>query len=481
MIDQLEADGDPLHSDYADALNLADTMLQYGRASGDYPLLGGGDTNLYRLFVERATHLADASGIVTLLTPSGIYGDRSAADFFGAMAGDERLLALYDFENRRGLDQDGRERGRFFPDVHPQFKFCTMAMGGTNRTADELPAGFLLHDPPGDTEPERLITLQASDFALVNPKTGTAPIFLSKRDADIVLDIYRNHPVFDAEKQKFRARCRSSCAPKRHDERQRALLDPGATGRTRSLSRRVEPLAPGAEEWLPLYQGRTIHHFDHRFNSVGFKPANVHNPYTNDPVTIEQHANPQFYSRPQYWVRDEFVRQKFSEQPGYAIGFRDITNPTNERTMIATVMPWAGYSNKVPLLVCNDETAIATFGDAAPLWVANFSSFAFDFVVKRKMQGTNMNLYILEQLPVITRAAYDRRFGDKTAADLVRDHVLRLCYTAWDLEPFAQAQIPLLPSNDYDGEPFGLGRGRAPPSPRPPGRPVLPPLRPRPG
>lgn len=59
-----------------------------------------------------------------------------------------------------------------------------------------------------------------------------------------------------------------------------------------------------------------------------------------------------------------------------------------------------------------------------------------------------MNLYILEQLPIITRAAYDRRFGDKTAAELVRDHVLRLCYTAWDLEPFALAQ-------GYEGEPFG--------------------------
>ena len=59
-----------------------------------------------------------------------------------------------------------------------------------------------------------------------------------------------------------------------------------------------------------------------------------------------------------------------------------------------------------------------------------------------------MNLYILEQLPVITRAAYDRPIGDTTAADLVRDHVLRLCYTAWDLQPFAQAQ-------GYDGEPFG--------------------------
>ncbi len=59
-----------------------------------------------------------------------------------------------------------------------------------------------------------------------------------------------------------------------------------------------------------------------------------------------------------------------------------------------------------------------------------------------------MNLYILQQLPVITRAAYDQQIGDTTATELVRDHVLRLCYTAWDLEPFARAQ-------GYEGEPYG--------------------------
>ena len=198
MIAQLETGNDALYPDYAAALQLADTMLQYGRISGDYPQLGGGDANLYRLFVERANALADSNGIVALLTPSGIYADQSAAKFFGEVTGDSRLLALYDFENRRGPDM-----GQFFPDVDSRFKFCTLVVGGNQRIAEEVPAGFLLHDPPSDTEPERLITLQPTDFALVNPKTGTAPIFLTRRDADIVLNIYRNHPVFDAENKNF--------------------------------------------------------------------------------------------------------------------------------------------------------------------------------------------------------------------------------------------------------------------------------------
>ena len=354
------------------------------------------------------------------------------------MARDERLLALYDFENRRGP-----ERSRFFPEVHPQFKFCALITGGMERTADEVPCAFLLQDHPDDVSPERLITMRASDFALVNPDTGTAPIFLNRRDADIVLDIYRNHPVLN----------RAAAGIVRHVALAHMTNDSGEFHTLEQLDAggwyRVDlnRWRRGSEEMLPLYQGRMIYHFDHRYNSVEVNLANVHNPYVSAPVTDEQRRNTRFYPQPQYWVRQDFVQSKFPNNPGYAIGFRDITSSTNERTMIASVVPWAGYGNNLPLLVCNGEDAIRAFTAAIPLWAANFCSFAFDFVARRKVQGSHINWYILQQLPVITRAAYDRRFGDKTAADLVRDHTLRLCYTAYDLQPFAQAQ-------GYDGAPF---------------------------
>ena len=65
----------------------------------------------------------------------------------------------------------------------------------------------------------------------------------------------------------------------------------------------------------------------------------------------------------------------------------------------------------------------------------------------KRLQGSNLNWYIVEQLPVIASADYERRFGDKTARDLVRDHVLRLTYTAHDMAPFAR-------DSGYDGPPF---------------------------
>ena len=196
----------------------------------------------------------------------------------------------------------------------------------------------------------------------------------------------------------------------------------------------------GGEQMLPLYQARMIYHFDHRYNSVRVNTGNVHNPYIDEAVSNEQHRNPEFYPNHQYYIHEDRVREKYPDFPAYAIGFRDITNPTNERTMISTIVPWAGYGNNLPILVCNGEKVAGFFRDLAPLWTANFCSFAFDFVARRKVQGTHMNLYILEQLPVVTYATYGRELNGKTTADWVRDWVVQLCYTAKDLEFFAQDQ-----------------------------------------
>lgn len=69
--------------------------------------------------------------------------------------------------------------------------------------------------------------------------------------------------------------------------------------------------------------------------------------------------------------------------------------------------------------------------------LANLNSLALDFVARQKVQGTNLNLFILEQLPVIPPDAYERKIGRSKIGDFVREQVLRLTYTAHDLKPFA--------------------------------------------
>ena len=99
--------------------------------------------------------------------------------------------------------------------------------------------------------------------------------------------------------------------------------------------------------------------------------------------------------------------------------------------MIASVVPWAAYGNKVALLISHDFTTV-------PSLVANLNSICLDFVARQKVHGTAMNWYIVEQLPIMSPTDYDRQFGNTTARDLVNNHVLRLTYTAHDMAPFAR-------------------------------------------
>ena len=187
-IKQLRDEGDPLASEFDAAKLRADRLGQLIRASGHYPLLGGGDINLYSLFVERAMRLVKPDGIVGLLTPSGIYADKTAARFFKSVSTRGRVGGLFDFENRR--------LGKiFFPDVHASFKFCALIFGGEERRFAETECAFFLHDTATVHDPDRCFPLAPSDFARVNPNTGTAPIFRTRRDADITRRIYEHHPV----------------------------------------------------------------------------------------------------------------------------------------------------------------------------------------------------------------------------------------------------------------------------------------------
>jgi hypothetical protein len=71
------------------------------------------------------------------------------------------------------------------------------------------------------------------------------------------------------------------------------------------------------------------------------------------------------------------------------------------------------------------------------LLCANLNSIVFDYVVRQKIQGQTLNRFIVEQLPVVPPEHYGRRFGGRTAAEIITDAVLELTYTSHDMAPFA--------------------------------------------
>jgi hypothetical protein len=99
--------------------------------------------------------------------------------------------------------------------------------------------------------------------------------------------------------------------------------------------------------------------------------------------------------------------------------------------LIAALVPHVATGNKLPLLDNLNAPESA-------LLIGNLNSIPCDYFARNKIQSRNLNKYILEQLPIITPTSYDRKFGSKSAAEIVREIVLELSYTAHDLAPFAR-------------------------------------------
>lgn len=459
LIAALRKQDDPLWREYLEARDTAETAARVFRECGDYPLLSGGDINLYSLFVERAEALIHARGMVGLLTPSGIAADKGAAEFFRGLTSPRvwlptlplpgmeeatssnsendgaRLAALYDFENKK----------IFFPDIHASFKFCALVFGGTRRRFKRSRCAFYLH-AVAELAADKVLDLSAEDFMAVNPNTGAAPIFRTRRDADLTLAIYRRQPVLVDRRATPPHKLwplryvtmfhmtNDSALFKRREELERDGWYPVAANRWKK----------GEAEAVPLYVGRMVHQYDHRSASVTVNEENLHNAAFSGEFTLQQKGNPDAYPAPQYWIAESDLPE--DQIRAWALGFRDIARATDARTMIAAIVPTVAAGNTLPLLV-PDSGFEDQYHKTVPLLLANLNAMIFDYIARQKTQSTHLNWYIVEQLPLIRPEQFEASIGAVKIADFVRDEVLRLSYTAHDLAPFAR-------DLGYDGAPF---------------------------
>ena len=422
-IAELQNAEDPLAEDFRLASERAAAGARVARTSGDYPLLARGDLNLYSLFVERAMTLVKPDGMVGLLVPSGIASDKMAAPFFKSVATEGRLKALYDFENKKV----------FFPDVHASFKFCVF-VASPRPLPEAARCAFYLHAVSEVADPERCFPLSTADFARVNPNTGTAPIFRSRRDAALTTAIYDRLPVLvDRSSGEVVKAWPVKYSTMFH------MTNDSDKFRTRSELEEKEGAWPIGRnrfgslmgEQVPLYEGKMVQAFDHRAASIVINPKNLHRPAQPKTTILEQHRDPSWLPTPRFWVRESECG--WPPQSGWVVGFKEITAPTNVRTFIAALLPTVGFGNKVPVL--KPETS----DRREWLLAANLNATVFDFVARQKVQGQTLNLFIIEQLPVVPPERYKAvSFGSKTAEEIVREAVLELTYTAHDMAPFAR-------------------------------------------
>jgi len=223
-------------------------------------------------------------------------------------------------------------------------------------------------------------------------------MFRTSRDADITKRIYHRFPVLINEETgenpwgitfmtMFHMSNDSGLFRTRDELEGNGFEMEGNTYRSRETS------------YLPLYEGKMIHHFDHRYAT--FDPSNgIRN------VTPREHQDPAFAPMPRYWVDHAEVDTRLAkrdrqgvvvwqwEQP-WLVGIRTITNSTNERTVIVSLLPRVAAGNSLLLCLPNDGVSQAL------LLVAVTSSLVFDFVARQAVGGNNLNLFTLEQLPTL--------------------------------------------------------------------------------
>ena len=113
---------------------------------------------------------------------------------------------------------------------------------------------------------------------------------------------------------------------------------------------------------------------------------------------------------------------------------RDITNATNERTLITGHVAEAGAGHTAPVIDFEHSRAVAS-----ALVLGNMNSLPLDWAARLSVGGTHMSHFIVKQLPVLPPEAYLRRVESGQAlVELVVPRVLELTYTSHELRGFAR-------------------------------------------
>ncbi|NOD35558.1 MULTISPECIES: Eco57I restriction-modification methylase domain-containing protein [unclassified Ruegeria] len=426
-----------------------------GKDGGRFPLTGTGDVNTYQVFAELFSCLTAHEGRAGIIVPTGIATDATTAPFFAHLVETRRLARLVDFDNRLPL----------FASVHRMFKFCLLTIGNSEPSAR---FAFFLSEPAQMADAERNFTLSPEQIAAINPNTKTAPVFRSRWDAELTAKIYTRAPVLIEDSQGptgnpwnvslhsriwhmaedsewFRTAANLSDAG--YIKEGTSWVAEGARPRQAALS--VEGSGAGTfdlhdagardpQRFAPLYEAKMFHHFDHRWATYD-EDGNARD------VQLSNKQNASFEPTARYWVPEAEVTERLRNRNwtrDWLMGWRDITNATNERTTIAAVFPKSAVGHTSPLIFLDLEPgAMAGF-------LACLCSLALDFVARQAVGGTHLTFGYLKQFPILPPEFYttERR-------SFVTPKVLELTYTSHSLAPFAR-------DLGHDGPPFAWDEDR---------------------
>lgn len=138
---------------------------------------------------------------------------------------------------------------------------------------------------------------------------------------------------------------------------------------------------------LPLYEAKMIHLYDTRWAT--------YEPDGSTRLMTEQEKADRKAPLPRYWVAEQEVDKKLDGKwdKAWFLAWRRISNTTNERTMVTTVVPKVAMGDSIFVMLPQASAS------ARGLLRGAMSSVCFDYVTRQNMGGTNLNFFLVEQLP----------------------------------------------------------------------------------
>jgi len=410
LIQRLPQENPELYKEYENAVHSADSTGKFLRESGRCVYTAVGDINTYSIFAELTSSLVNQKGRTGIIVPTGIATDDSNKTFFGAIIEQNRLVSLFDFENRE----------KIFRDVDSRYKFCLLTLSASDIGKEKAQFGFFLTRVEHLQDKLRIFSLSKDDFLRLNPNTKTCPIFRTKVDAELTTKIYQKVPILINETTgenpwgvSFMRMFDMSNDSHLFCTRQQLELEGFKLWGNR--------MKRNDEVWLPLYEAKMIWHYDHRFGSYEGVESRTSTQISTP--TLEEYQDPNYQILPWYWVREKEVKDITNEK--WFVGFRNITNNTNERTTVISFVPQSGVGHSMPLILSSSEST------KQGILLSIMSSLVLDYFVRQKIGGVNMTYGYVQQFPVLHQNQVS------SFIELILPVTIELSYTSWDIKSFA--------------------------------------------
>lgn len=400
----------------------------YFKFSGNFKYGNVGEITTYALFVELADLTSNNNGFVGMIIKSSIATSTTYGDFFRYLF-DNYLISFFDFKNW----------AQYFQGVGYHERYALLTLKKNRLISHEIKFGFQLVTVDDLHDESRIFILSTSDLDLFSPLTNTIPVFDSNRQKVIATKIYQNFGVLVDEKKEKNSWglkyirlfdmsndsnlfCRTDNFPFITDFGKGTIIN-------------------NNEEFLPLYEGKYIQRYDHRFASYENIPINERYSRKAGTTTpdLNQKNNPAYEIEPRYWMKRSVYQRSVESTmnvQNYYLCARLVTNViSNARSVIACIIP-SYPTNNLALLLDINSTSKKDYAEKCLVLTSLFCSFAFDFIVRLKM-SENLLKGTLWEAAAPTPEMMRNEYGNGTYYSYALERSFELSYVTHSLTGIA--------------------------------------------